>query len=1353
MTLPKPIAIILLISIAFFWTGFANEGGSAVSPKNGSESANNHALIIGINSYDHWPELKSPVNDAETITKILTEKYDFNKSKIVLLTDNTKERPTLANILNYLDQFASELTEKDNLLIFFSGHSKEDDQGETYWIPINGKKTTKMTWINHSAIAKEIFASKNFKAKNLCIISDSPFYTKLIRSKAISLTPFDLRYPEKIAEKATLRSREVISFGDHHWPGSKNTEGLGLFAFYICKALLENNFDVIDFENLIFDENILFPIVKIAGTRMRRARFKTSMDKGGQFIIKRIAGITEQKVKPRSVQELLKTVKITNVIKASVIPEQGLVGDEYHFKAVTDAPAKSVSLLIKGKRFEMNGSQTEWYLSKKIDVSGTIDFSAIATNNEGRQGRSESGILVAKVPLVNIVEVQPSKATIYAGEQFIITAKTNRPAKAVSLKINDLLYSMEGSGNFWQFKSEISEPGMKQFAVTAKNIEGVDGLPLSGSLVIQKRKLAIPDIASVEVSVMSPGKGYVGDSFDFKVKTNVPSEVVYLEIEGKKHIMEGAGTEWKYVAQTDRVGTNSYRVIAKNEDGVEGRSREGTFLAKKRPLPIPDVTAVAVSPKEVYKGETFAINVKTNTPAEEVYLEIEGKKHTMEGAGTEWNYLTHIDSIGTKTFIIVANNKEGKQGLSKAGSILITKNYIFMATTDTAARGVTLTIRDKSYEMAGAGNEWSLEKKIDALGTIPFSIVATNTDGVVGGSRIGKVTNKAYLVNVAEVNFSPKKIYAGDEFIITAKTDRPASNVVIQMDGLKYAMQGSGKTWRYKKIIPDAGKKQIIITAINIEGVNGLSKEEEIQTNKRPLPTPKIVSVDVSPGKGYAGDNFVITAKTDRPASNVIIQMDGLKYAMQGSGKTWRYKKKMPDVGRKQFAVIARNIEGAEGLKKNGEILTRKKPVAVPQVVSVVVSPGKGYAGDSFVITAKTDRPASNVIIQMDGLKYAMQGSGKLWRYKKIIPDSGRKQFAVIARNIEGVEGLKKNGEILTRKKPVSVPDVISVDVSPGKGYAGDTFVFQVKTSAQSDIVYIEIEGNKHLMKGTGTDWNYLTQIGSIGTNKFRIIAANKDGVQGQLREGVITTSQKPAEPVNVIAAEVSPQKGFSGKEFTFRANTDRPAKGVALIIGKNRYEMTGSGTNWQFKQKINQTGNINFSVVALNSENAEGATKMDALSIEKELVGYKYNRDGTVTERKTGAVKKRFVDNGDGTVTDLLTSLMWLKAPKTIAIKYEDAVEYCRNLDFKGYSGWRLPTIAEWRKFVDRKQRNPALPPGHPFANVLTHIGYWSKSRHKFGPKYVYQMNLWYGKVGHIKKEENSVVWPVRYAELTKEG
>ena len=250
-----------------------------------------------------------------------------------------------------------------------------------------------------------------------------------------------------------------------------------------------------------------------------------------------------------------------------------------------------------------------------------------------------------------------------------------------------------------------------------------------------------------------------------------------------------------------------------------------------------------------------------------------------------------------------------------------------------------------------------------------------------------------------------------------------------------------------------------------------------------------------------------------------------------------------------------------------------------------------------------------------------------------------------------------------------------------------------------------------------------------------------------------ITTSQKPAEPVNVIAAEVSPQKGYSGKEFTFKASTDRPAKGVAIVIGKDRYEMTGSGASWSLNKKLDREGQFNFSVIARNEDEMEGAVKTAAVTIEKELKGYTYIGSGKIKDRKTGKVLKRFVDNGNGTVTDLLTNLMWLKQPKTVATDWGKAVEYCRSLEFKGYKGWRLPTITEWKTFIDKKQRNPALPIGHPFGNVSTHMGYWSKSKHKFGPKYIFQMNLWYGKASYIKKEENSVVWPVRYAELTKEG
>ena len=285
-------------------------------------------------------------------------------------------------------------------------------------------------------------------------------------------------------------------------------------------------------------------------------------------------------------------------------------------------------------------------------------------------------------------------------------------------------------------------------------------------------------------------------------------------------------------------------------------------------------------------------------------------------------------------------------------------------------------------------------------------------------------------------------------------------------------------------------------------------------------------------------------------------------------------------------------------------------------------------------------------------------------------------------------------------------------------------------------------------MAGSGTQWQLETQVDKLGTSAFSVVASNKDGASGQAKDGIITTTKVPATQVNVLAASVTPQRGQMGKSFSFTAKTDRPAKSALLVIGQSRYPMTGSATDWTLKQKIDQSGTVDFQVIALNEDNRPGRPATASLEAFKSR--FTKNKDGSVTDVFTGEKGPRFVDNGDDTVTDRLTSLMWTKSPKQFAVEWDDAVEYCRNLKVDNYRGWRLPTIGELRKLTDRKQQNPALPPGHPFVNIPTHVGYWSKTRHKFGAQYVYQMNLWYGKTSHKKKDEASIVWPVRYVDIS---
>jgi hypothetical protein len=51
-----------------------------------------------------------------------------------------------------------------------------------------------------------------------------------------------------------------------------------------------------------------------------------------------------------------------------------------------------------------------------------------------------------------------------------------------------------------------------------------------------------------------------------------------------------------------------------------------------------------------------------------------------------------------------------------------------------------------------------------------------------------------------------------------------------------------------------------------------------------------------------------------------------------------------------------------------------------------------------------------------------------------------------------------------------------------------------------------------------------------------------------------------------------------------------------------------------------------------------------------------------------------RFLDNGDGTVTDTKRNVMWQKSDNGKEATFEQAQEYCKNLRLGGHSDWRLP-------------------------------------------------------------------------------
>ena len=63
---------------------------------------------------------------------------------------------------------------------------------------------------------------------------------------------------------------------------------------------------------------------------------------------------------------------------------------------------------------------------------------------------------------------------------------------------------------------------------------------------------------------------------------------------------------------------------------------------------------------------------------------------------------------------------------------------------------------------------------------------------------------------------------------------------------------------------------------------------------------------------------------------------------------------------------------------------------------------------------------------------------------------------------------------------------------------------------------------------------------------------------------------------------------------------------------------------------------------------------------------------------------ENRLVDNGDGTVTDTKTGLMWAVTDNMGHINWHDAKLYCENTVLSRHRNWRMPTIEELKTLYD---------------------------------------------------------------------
>ncbi len=128
-----------------------------------------------------------------------------------------------------------------------------------------------------------------------------------------------------------------------------------------------------------------------------------------------------------------------------------------------------------------------------------------------------------------------------------------------------------------------------------------------------------------------------------------------------------------------------------------------------------------------------------------------------------------------------------------------------------------------------------------------------------------------------------------------------------------------------------------------------------------------------------------------------------------------------------------------------------------------------------------------------------------------------------------------------------------------------------------------------------------------------------------------------------------------------------------------------------------------------------------------------------------------RFTDNLDGTVTDHLTGLVWLRDATRFSNRgWNPALNACNDLGDDGVSltdgsaagDWRLPNSKELRRLIDFGNANPALPAGHPFV-VAAGAVFWTSTTSTNNTGRAWTIDD--GTMVNDPKGTANGVWPVR--------
>jgi sulfatase modifying factor 1 len=204
------------------------------------EAGRQWLVEIAISSYEEWPSLSGPREDAESLRSELVGDYYIDK--VITLYDGDATRANVAKLFVTLQE---EVGIRDSLLIFYAGHGYLDRSSDTgFWIPTDAGRSVfeQKNWLTNSQIRGYI---ANIKSTHVCVIMDSCFGGDILATERGKPGTIGTEYFKKAYRRT---SRQVLTSG-----ASESVPDKSEFARLLVCALEKNTSPYID-PLMLYDE-------------------------------------------------------------------------------------------------------------------------------------------------------------------------------------------------------------------------------------------------------------------------------------------------------------------------------------------------------------------------------------------------------------------------------------------------------------------------------------------------------------------------------------------------------------------------------------------------------------------------------------------------------------------------------------------------------------------------------------------------------------------------------------------------------------------------------------------------------------------------------------------------------------------------------------------------------------------------------------------------------------------------------------------------------------------------------------------------------------------------------------------